>query len=55
MPETTVTCPHCGDVTQQDMLLDEFTCGKCDKPFSPRRDAALEAMMRETRELGLYD
>jgi hypothetical protein len=32
---TTVTCPHCGDVTTQYMLLAEFTCGACDRPFSP--------------------
>lgn len=28
-----VTCPHCGDKTEQDVLLPEFTCGECDRPF----------------------
>ena len=31
---TQVTCPHCGDTTEQDMTLEEWTCGACDKPFS---------------------
>jgi hypothetical protein len=30
-----VICPHCGDETQQDFLLKEFTCGACDQPFTP--------------------
>jgi hypothetical protein len=30
---TKVTCPHCGDVTEQDVLLEQFTCGNCDRPF----------------------
>jgi DNA modification methylase len=31
-----VVCPHCGDVTQQDVLLAQFTCGVCDRSFVPR-------------------
>jgi hypothetical protein len=32
---TTIVCPHCGDVTQQDIVLPSFTCGACDQPFTP--------------------
>lgn len=32
---TTIVCPHCGDVTEHDMLLAEFTCGACDCLFRP--------------------
>lgn len=30
-----VTCPHCGDVTQHDRehVLPRYTCGSCDWPF----------------------
>jgi hypothetical protein len=31
-----VVCPHCGDVTKQDVLLAQFTCGVCDRGFAPR-------------------
>lgn len=31
---TTVTCPNCGDVTQQEFLLPQFTCGACDRSFA---------------------
>lgn len=30
-----VECPHCGDVSMHNMLLEEFTCGECDRPFKP--------------------
>lgn len=30
-----VICPHCGDRTEQEFLLQEFTCGACDRPFRP--------------------
>jgi hypothetical protein len=36
MSETTlVECPHCGDITEHEIVLTEFTCGKCDRPFRP--------------------
>jgi hypothetical protein len=33
---TIIVCPHCGDVTEQDALLAQFTCGVCDRGFAPR-------------------
>ena len=34
-PERTVSCPYCGDVTEQpEPMLREYTCGKCDEPFT---------------------
>lgn len=31
--DTIVVCPHCGDVTVHNIVLREFTCGNCDRPF----------------------
>lgn len=53
-PATTpsrVTFPHCGDVTYQDVLLKQFTCGECDRPFSPPpalpSESEVDALFRE--------
>jgi ribosomal protein S27AE len=47
--ETTVsvTCPHCGDVSQHapDHVLSRFTCGACDKAFSPHQTTDLLASL----------
>jgi hypothetical protein len=41
--QTTVTCPHCGDVTeQQPPILDEYVCGECDEPFKPQTTERFE-------------
>lgn len=45
-----VTCPHCGDVTAQDMLLPEFTCGECDQPFHTQTTASLSDARRRSWE-----
>ena len=54
-----VRCPHCGDETQQDMVLDQFTCGACDEPFDgkaaivwpplaqPFTDQLMDAVLRD--------
>jgi hypothetical protein len=34
-----IECPHCGDITEQETMLAEFTCGACDRPFSPQKVA----------------
>lgn len=38
-----LTCPHCGDVTEQDFMLKQFVCGICDRPFLPPHPLPSEA------------
>jgi DNA-directed RNA polymerase subunit RPC12/RpoP len=53
--EQSITCPHCGDITEQPQpLLAEYTCGKCDQPFSARparmTDSQSSDFQRKCRE-----
>lgn len=38
-----VICPHCGDRTEQEWFLPEFTCGVCDRPFRTPMHIAMQA------------
>lgn len=35
-----IACPHCGDVTEQEFLVEWFTCGACDNVFHGARTSA---------------
>lgn len=46
-PLTTVTCPHCGDVSYQHKLIGQFVCGVCDRPFAPPQSALMRWAVRD--------